>query len=365
MNPSHVLTVTISVDAPDVSSPCLHSLPAQQLISQSPNQGIEYEYRVPLPEYAGGNPTGLGLPGGGSRPGLGGRSVPAGSVVPSPGQRRPIQSSPGLTPRNPSYGIHTPAQGSTFHFGSSGGGSAGRPGDTFMPLRPVLQPVIGVGASSGFNSSSSSLYPINPHDPLAGRPAGTPRRRLPYLGVPQGSSLDVGSRATARLPGTVPLGHPITPQGTAQTGSLPRPWKPSLTSQDRGRAPTLPGSPFLPGQPYPRGSGSRILPSGSVGRGFPGHERGEGAVSAESGGRDGLLRPNQTPSRDGSFSVGARQPLFKATSRHDQTAKTTTTPPAPTHRTRHHHGTQGTQGESRRVLAAAVPVLCPRWAVLK
>lgn len=316
---------------------------------------------MPLPEYAGGNPTGLGLPGGGSRPGLGSRGVPAGSVVPSPSQHRPIQNSPGLTIRNPSYSLHTPGQGSAFHFGGGG-----RPGDTFMPLRPVLQPVIGGGASSSFNSSSTSLYPINPHDPLSARPAANPRRRLPHLGVAQGSSLDLGNRATARLPGTVPLGHPITPQGTAQTGSLPRPWKPSLSSHDRGRAPTLPGSPFLPGQPYPRGSGGRVIPSGGMGRGFPGHERGEGSVSAESGGRDGLLRPNQTPARDGRISVGARQPLFKATSRHDQPSKTTTTaPPAPTHRTRHHHGTRGTQGESRRVLAAAVPVLCPRLSLLQ
>lgn len=330
-----------------------------QLISQSPNQGIKYEYREPLPEYAGGNPTGLG-PGGGSRAGLAGRGVPAAGVVPNPGQRRPVQSSPGLTSRNPNYGILTPSHGTGFHFGANGGGgNAGRPGDTFMPLRPVLQPVIGVGTSSNFNSSSMSLYPINPHDPLASNPPGTPRRRLPYLGVPQGSPLDVGSIGSARHPGVVPHGHPITPQGTSQTGPLPRHWKPDLGTQDRSRAPTLPGSPFLPGQPFPRSSGSRIIPSGGVSRGFPGHERGKGVVSVEKGGRDGILQPNQTPSRDGRFTVGLRQPLFKATNHHEQPVKTTPAPPPPTHRTRHHHGTQGNQGEWRRVVFCMLVIAVP------
>lgn len=316
------------------------------LISQSPNPGIEYEYRVPLPEYGAGKPPTVGLPSG-SRPGLGGRvvaGVPGSRVVSSPGQRRPFQGSPNLASRTPSYGTRNPGQGTAFRFGP---GTAGRPGDTFMPLTPVLQPVIGVGSSSGFNSSNVSLYPRNPQTGLGANPADTPRRWTPYLGVSQGSSIDAGSRTTGRLPAVIPRGQPTTSLGTSRTGSLPRPWSPGLNPSERGRASTLPGSPFLQPQPFPRGSGGSAASSGGVGKGFPGRKRGEVIVSAENNGRNGRPRPALTPSRDSELSVGGRQTLFKATNHHrGQGGKVTTGTPLSTHRTRHGHGVQGTQ--SRR-----------------
>lgn len=326
----------------------------EQLISQSPNPGIEYEYRVPLPEYGGGNPSGVGLPSG-SRPGLGSRGVPGvpgGRVVSNPAQRRPFQGSPNLSSRSPSYGTRNPSQGAVFHFGP---GTAGRPsGDTFMPLTPVLQPVVGVGSSSGFNSSNPTLYPINPQAGLGASPAGTPRRWTPYLGVPQGSSVDSGSRTTARLPGVIPRGQPTASLGTSRTGSLPRPWSPGFSSPERGRASALPGSPFLQGQPFPRGPGGNTASSGGVAKGFPGRERGEVVVSAENSGRNGRLRPALTPSRDSELSVGGRQTLFKATDHHrGQAGKATTAAPPSIHRTRHRHGVQGTQSTSWRPSAAA------------
>ena len=326
-------------------------LPTQQLISQSPNPGIEYEYRVPLPEY-GGNPSGVGVPSA-SRPGLGARGVagvPGSSVVPSPGQRIPFQGSPNLSSRSPSYGTRNPGQGgAVFHFGS---GNGGRPGDTFMPLTPVLQPVVGIGSSSGFNSSNVSLYPINPQGSLGASPAGTPRRWPPYLGVAQGSSVDTGSRSTARLPGGIPRGQPITPLSTSRTGSLPRPWSPGLSTPERSRSSQLPGSPYVPGQSYPRGPGGNTVSFGGVAKGDPGRER-EVIVSAENSGRDGRLRPALTTSRDSELSVGGRQTIIKAATHHrGQPSKATTATPSPTHRTRHRHGFQGTQSTYRQKAAA-------------
>ena len=314
------------------------------MISQSPNPGIEYEYRVPLPEY-GGNPSAVGLPGV-ARPGLGNRPVPgvpavpgvsglpglpASSVVPSQGQRRPFQTSPSLSSRTPSYGTRNPGQGSVFPFGS---GSGGRPTDTFMPLTPVLQPV--VGPSSGFNSSSVSIYPANPHSSLATSPAGTPIRWPPYIGVPQGSSVDATSRNQGRIPGVIPRGQPITPLTPSRTGPLPRPWRPGFSSPERGRASPVPGSPFLQGHSFPRGTAGNTVSSTGVGKGLPGREK--VIVSSENSGRDGRLL---TASRD-----GGRQTLYKATNHHRvQLGKGTTAAPVSTHRTRHRHGLQGTQSK--------------------
>ncbi|KAG0716300.1 Thrombospondin type-1 domain-containing protein 4 [Chionoecetes opilio] len=312
------------------------------LISQSPNPGIEYEYRIPLPDYGSGNPSGAGLSSG-SRAGLRGRgvpSVPVGSIGHNTGLRRPFQGSTSLSSGSPNYGTRNPGQRAVIRLGP---GTAGLPSDSFMPLTPVLQPMVGVGPSPGFNSSNVPLYPIKTQRGMSVSPAGTPRRWPPYLGVPQGPLVDTGSRTTARLPGVIPRGQPITPLSTLRKGPLPRPWSPGFNPQGTGRGSAILGSPFQQGQPFSRSSGSSTASSGGVGSRFPGRE--EVVVSTEHGGRNGRLRPALTPTRDSELSVGGRQTLYKATNHQGGQSNKATTPAS--HRTRHQHGFQETQSRGK------------------
>ncbi|XP_071535997.1 uncharacterized protein [Panulirus ornatus] len=354
------------------------------LISQSPNHGVKYEYRVPLPEYLGGNtgglgppssglkpPTGgLGLQTGGVRPNIGGSGIGHGVANPNPGQLTPFQplpqGNPNMNPRNPNFRIRNPNIGGVnpnvpglFPYGTGGtGGSLG-------PITPVLTPVT-TGGNVGFNTSGVSFPPIST---VGADPAGSPRRNPPFPGIPLDPSTSTGSRSSG-IPGVPPHGQPITPLGstTKTTGTLPLPWTPTYGSQEGGGRGVPLGTPFVPGQQYPRTSG------GGGGGGTP-VQRYPGQVRPDGTGHDGSSHDSGggsmglTPSRDTGLlpefpknsvplrtipipqpgTPRGRRPPADVPSHHRYpiTGETISTTPADTHRTRHQHGSKLGQGRRK------------------
>lgn len=350
------------------------------MISQSPNPGIKYEYRVPLPEYLGGNPTGLGPPTsglkppsgglglqtGGVRPNIGGSGLGHGATNPNPGQLTPFQplpqGNPNVNPRNPNFRIRNPNIGGVnpnvpvlFPYGT------GNTGGNIRPINPVLTPVGGMGEVN-YNTSGVPFPPLGSQGSVGIDPAGSPSRNPPFPGVSLDPSTSTGSRNPSGIPGVPPHGQPITPLGsssTKTTGTLPLPWTPTYGSQEGGRGVPL-GTPFVPGQQYPRVPGG-----GTPVQRYPGQVRPDGTglegSSHDSGGtRDTGFPPefpkNSVPLRPIPIprpgTPGGRRPPGDVSGHHRRPlpGETTSSTPADTHRTRHQHGSKLGQGEAKCIL---------------
>ncbi|KAG7157127.1 Thrombospondin type-1 domain-containing protein 4-like 2 [Homarus americanus] len=347
----------------------------EQLSAPGPlTQPIDFMYLGGAPSSGLTPPSGgLGTPSGGLRPNMGGGQL-------TPFQPLP-QGNPNIGSRNPNFGIRNPGSVGVNPGGQSlypyGTGNTGIPGGTFGPINPVLTPVAvgGEGGQVSFNSSGVLFSPINPQGSVGTSPSGSSRNNSPFLGVPLDPSTNVGSRGPAGIPGVPPHSQPITPLGstTKTTGSLPLPWSPTYGLQDGGRGVPL-GTPFLPGQQYPRAPGGGSVPSG-VGQRYPGQGRSDG------GGLDGGTHDREgasgvAPSRDIGFppefpknsvplrpiaiprpgSPGGRRPPTGGVSGHHRRPPheaTTPATPTETHRTRHQHGAK--LGQGRRKIPGKSP----------
>lgn len=343
---------------------------ATQLISQSPNPGIKYEYRVPLSEYLGGGTGGRTPSSGGLVPNMGGKVGPASTGVGStqgrglaigggnipPGQVTPFQGNPSV---GGAGGIRTPAGGGAVKpnlvprvpgllpYGPSNPNIAN---GGILPLTPVIAPINPGGAHGTFTPSGSVPFkPLSPQGGVGRTGAGTPPINPAYVGSqPRLPTLDSSGGAASR--GTIPgiagvpsRGQPLTPIGTPGQGSgnLPLPWNPPYTSQDGGRGLPL-GTPFqFPGSP----GGSGV----TTGSGFPGPRlpvpsRPDGGsletVGAPRTGFPPEFPKNSVPLRPVAVarpgSPGARRPPTA-----DGAASNT-------HRTRHQHGTKGREREREK-----------------
>ncbi|XP_047474105.1 uncharacterized protein LOC125028674 [Penaeus chinensis] len=332
------------------------------LISQSPNPGIKYEYRVPLSEYLGGGTGGLTPSSGGLVPNMGGKVGPAttgigstqgrglglgGGNVP-PGQVTPFQGTPNV---GGTGGIRTPAGGGAVKpnlvprvpgllpYGPSNPNIAN---GGILPLTPVIAPINPGGAHGTFTPSGGVPFkPLSPQGGVGRAGAGTPPRNPAYVGSqPRLPTLDSSGGAAPRgtLPGIAGVpsrGQPLTPIGTPNqgSGSLPLPWNPSYTSQDGGRGLPL-GTPYQ----FPGTTGGSGVTTGS---GFPG-QRLPVPSRADGGGLETPGFPPEFPKNSVPLRpVAVARPGSPGARRPPTVDGDASSAASNTHRTRHHHGTKG------------------------
>nr|XP_053635617.1 uncharacterized protein LOC128690888 isoform X1 [Cherax quadricarinatus]XP_053635618.1 uncharacterized protein LOC128690888 isoform X1 [Cherax quadricarinatus]XP_053635619.1 uncharacterized protein LOC128690888 isoform X1 [Cherax quadricarinatus] len=334
------------------------------LISQSPNPGIKYEYRVPLPEYLTGPSSGglnppsgaLGSPSGGLRPNMEGQLTP---FQPLP------QGNPSIASRKTNFGIRIPNAGGV-NPGVHGlypysTGNTGLPGGNFGP--------VGGGGQSSFNSSGIPFTPINSQSSVVGtNPTGFKRKRPPFLGTQLDPTTNIGSRVPSGIPGIPSHNQPITPLGSATktSGTVPIPWSPTYSLQEGGRGVSL-GTPFLPGQQYPSG--------GFPAQRYPGQVRTDGDTDEVSHDASSLTPPresgflpefpkNSLPLRPVAIPrpgtpEGSRVLPSIVPGHHRRPSPGATTSPTltVTHKTRHQHGSQ--LGPGRRKVSGKPPEFTP------
>ncbi|XP_076060824.1 uncharacterized protein LOC143036854 [Oratosquilla oratoria] len=299
------------------------------LIAQSPNPGIKYEFRVPLPELLGVQPgaahsPNFALPGQGS------------SFRQPPPPSAPASGAAGVGLTGTGVGVHTP----TSPLGTAG--QSRSVGSAFSPQNPGVRP------ESTFSNTGFSFGSRNPSItgtvPVGGIPSGSirPGSLNPRQGVlplipntPSRGSLTPGRGTLNPSPGqTDPLlswGSFRSPTSGRTTGGQQQQQTPS----DTGRGvyslyPIAPNvqsgletprqQPRLPNLPVSRQGiqGSIFVPPGSSGFGLSGRDRGGGGVlfpGTTSGGSTGL-RDNSSASSSSSSSGSRPQvpPEFPANS---------------------------------------------------
>ncbi|KAK3859060.1 hypothetical protein Pcinc_034783 [Petrolisthes cinctipes] len=319
------------------------------VISQSPNPGIKYEYRVPLPEYLGNNQPGVSLPSSGLLPATGDLGSSFGGVIPNiggtgsstvghsrgsgrpaGGHSTPFQPIPprhtNVGTRNPSFDLRNPSTSRV-----STGGSGLYP--NLLPLTPVLQPVSIAGQTTTFNSSAtSSSSSLNSQGSVGTNLSGPSRRNPSFTRIPLLPAPDHGSHSTLGVPRVPPHSSATTSLVNPGSTSHSLPWNPKYPSQDKSQngVPSL-GTHLLTGQQqYPGVSGMATTPTGT---GFQDSSYvGQGRTTGET---------SNSPAADSRRPSSTTPGHSSQHHHHHSLPKPTTSSDNTAHRTRHQHGSEG------------------------
>ncbi|XP_066943265.1 ADAMTS-like protein 2 [Macrobrachium rosenbergii] len=362
------------------------------LISQSPNPGIKYEYRLPVQDFQGGNPA-LSSPSGGLLPNVGSisgtlghspstfpqGSSSIGSINPNLSVRNPTTSGSSSTSIFPLVGSQALIPGR----GAYGPNNPNIVAGSLGPLNPGITPSGGINRGRGLGGFNPGSVPVQRGSaqsgtgisPATGSQGINPTFTVAQPRTPVKPSDALGTRGSSGIPGVLPHLQPITPLGTSQgSSSLPIPWNPSYSPKDGSPLPG--GNPYLPGQGFPRVPSPGSLPPGVrvPGSGLTGQQTDvsrptitggsttgvQGFIPPQDGAKVSGIPPefpqNSIPLRPVAIPIqpnlGSRRPPSNIPSHSRRPHSEEKGLPNPetfagTHRTRHQHGGKRRQGHRK------------------